>query len=431
MTKLEKASLIEYLKGKYRRANKLGKGLIIDELCERLKVHRKHGIRLLSSKPVGRPKKPGRVGRPSKYQDVEFVDALKGVWKLTKRLCGRRLKSAIPDWLPAIEEEQGKYSEDIRTKLISISAPTIDRILRDYKKRHGLSTTVNGGFRDQIPIQGNIWDIQTPGYMEVDTVAHCGGSSLGEYVNSVTMVDIATLWTEVRAVFGKGSNAVFDGIKDIEDNLPFELLGYDADNGGEVLNKQLFSYFVTERIQKGLKPVQVTRSRAYKKNDNAHVEQRNDSIARKFLGYNRIDYQDLVPLINHYYANLVCPFFNHFLPSFKLADKIRIKSRTKRIYNDPVTPYHRIMISTHISQQKKLELQKIHSLLNPVYLSKQIDLHRDLIDKSIQRIKNGDGLAKNVPIYQLSDPLIKNSSNIVSVYQVFHHSKSHLHFFDA
>lgn len=431
MNKIEKGCLIEYLRSKYRRTSKKGKGLIIDELCERLKVHRKHGIRLLSAKCVGRPKKSGKVGRPSKYQDPEFIEALKGVWKLTKRICGRRLKSAIPDWVPAIERMEGAYHDEVRAKLLKISAPTIDRILKGYKIKYGLSATVNGGFRDQIPIQGNIWDVEIPGYTEVDTVAHCGGSLNGEFVNSVTMVDIATLWTEVRAVFGKGSNAVFDAIRDTEDNLPFELLGYDADNGGEVLNKQLYSYFVTERIQKGINPVAMTRSRAYKKNDNAHVEQRNDSLPRKYLGYNRIDYNDVVPLINHYYANLVCPFINHFLPSFKLSGKIRIQSRTRRVYNDPVTPYQRIIKSDYVSKERKLLLEKIHNSLNPVLLSKEIDVCRDLIDRSIHRIKDGAGLARNTPVYRLSNPLLNYSQNVVSLCQVFHHSKALFAKFDA
>lgn len=431
MNKVEKSCLIEYLRSKYRRTNKKGKGAIIDELCERLKVHRKHGIRLLSGKSVGRPKKPGKAGRPGKYQDPEFIEALRGVWKLTKRICGRRLKSALPDWIPAIERMEGTYPDEIRAKLLKISAPTIDRILKGYKIKHGLSATVNGGFREQIPIQGNIWDIEIPGYTEVDTVAHCGGSLNGEFVNSVTMVDIATLWTEVRAVFGKGSNAVFDAIRDTEDNLPFELLGYDADNGGEVLNKQLYNYFVTERIQKGINPVAMTRARAYKKNDNAHVEQRNDSLPRKYLGYNRIDYNDVVPLINHYYANLVCPFINHFLPSFKLSGKIRIQSRTRRVYNDPVTPYQRIMKSDYVPKEKKLLLQKIHTALNPVLLSKEIDICRDLIDRSIQRIKNGAGIDKNTPAYRLSNPLLNYQQNVVSLCQVFHHSKTLFPQFDA
>ena len=256
--------------------------------------------------------------------------------------------------------------------------------------------------------------------METDTVAHCGGSLSGEFITSVTMVDICTLWTEVRAVYGKGSNAVFDAIKDIELNLPFKIVGYDADNGGEVLNKQLFNYFVTERIQKGIAPVQVTRSRAYKKNDNCHVEQRNDSIARKYLGYNRIDFYQLVPFINHYYANLVCCMNNHFIPTFKLSDKIRVKSKTIRVYKTPITPYQRVMDSLNIPQNKKDKLKQIHLTLNPVELSRKIDAARNFIDQAIIILRQNGTLPTSTPSYQLKDSLI--SSNIVPDFQVFHYS---------
>ena len=124
------------------------------------------------------------------------------------------------------------------------------------------------------------WD--TPGYLETDTAAMCGGSMLGEFINTLTMVDIATLWTETRAIFGRGSSSTFDGIRDIEKGLPFSILGYDADNGGEVLNRHLYDFFVTDRRAKWQPPVQFTRSRPYKKNDNAHVEQRNDVMVRKY-----------------------------------------------------------------------------------------------------------------------------------------------------
>jgi len=423
ISELEKQSILEYLRSKHRRGNKRVKGQIITEVCERLSVGRKHAIKLLSPLTVGRPKKPVRRGRPGKYQDKAFQDSLRLMWTLTKELCGKRLKSAIPHWIEAVEEERGKFPTDIKVRLLKISAPTIDRILKPYKKRYGLSATRGGGFRDEIPIQGNIWNIQVPGHMETDTVAHCGGSLSGEYANSVTMVDIATLWTEVRAVYGRGSNAVFDGIKDIEEHLPFPMEGYDADNGGEVLNMQLYSYFVTERLSKGIKPVPVTRSRAYKKNDNAHVEQRNDSVARKYLGYARIDFQELIPLINHYYANLVCPFLNHFLPCFKLTDKVRVNSKTKRIYKIPVTPYQRIMESPFVSYENKKRLKEIHQLLNPVKLSRQIDNTRLLIDESMKRLKEGKSLPKNIPHYQFLNPLIPYN-NTVSVFQIFHHAKA-------
>ena len=240
----------------------------------------------------------------------------------------------------AIEGAHGSFTFDIRERLLAISPPTIDRILRPFKAAKGKSFTRSTGFRDEIPIQGNIWDISAPGFMETDTVAMCGGSLLGEFINALTMVDIFSIWTEVRVIFGRGSNAAFDAIRDIEHRLPITVLGYDADNGGEVLNRHLYDYFYTERVNKGQSPVGVTRSRAYKKNDNAHVEQRNDTMVRKFLGYERMDHKELLPLINYYFAEIVCPLVNHFMPSFKLSEKLKVHSRIRRIYKAPMTPYH-------------------------------------------------------------------------------------------
>jgi hypothetical protein len=302
-SQLEKRCIITVLKERYRRVGRREKGEILTELCNRLSVGRKHAIRLLSPNPP----------------------------------------EAMPEWLPYIEEERGAFPCQVRERLLLVSATTIDRILKPFKAKKGRSFTRSTGFRDEIPIQESVWNIQLPGFVESDSVAHCGGSLHGEFINTITLVDIATLWTEARGIFGRGSNAAFEALKDIEANLPFPILGYDADNGGEVLNRHVLSYFRDERIQLGRHPVQVTRSREYHKNDNAHVEQRNDSIARRYLGYDRLSFRQLVPLINYYYAKIVCSLHNQFVPSFKLQDKIRIKSRTRRIYNKPTTPYSRLM----------------------------------------------------------------------------------------
>ena len=406
MNGIEKQCLISVLRERYRKVGKKGKGEILSELSAKLSICRKYAIRLLRPGNPGRPKNLPRRGRPSRYQDKEFKDALRFVWKVVGYPCGRTLKAAIPLWLDAIEDEYGKFRIDVRARLVQISAPTIDRILKPFKVLKGKTFTRSGGFREEIPIQGNIWDVGIPGYMEADTAVMCGGSMRGEFVNTLTMVDIATIWTETRAVFGRGSNATFDAIRDIEYKLPFNILGYDADNGLEVLNHHLYAYFYTDRITKGLVPVQVTRSREYHKNDNCHVEQRNDTLVRKFLGYERIEFKELVPLINYYYAEVVCPLLNHFMPTFKLADKIRIKSQTRRVYKNPITPYQRLMDSRHLSETQKLKLKMIHQNLNPVRLRNQEKQLRLLIDTALRRLKAGMGMPQNVPQYKLWMPLI-------------------------
>lgn len=414
MKGLEKQGFIEYLGSRYRRARKGSKGELLDEAVERLKVSRRQARRLLSVKSIGRPKKPDFRGRPSKYRDSEFVAALRYVWKRTRYMCSRHLKSAMPEWLPCIEEERGVFSQSVHERLLSISAQTIDRILKPYKALKGKTLTRSGGFRDEIPIQENIWDIKIPGFLEADTVAHCGGSMLGEFINSLVLVDIASTWTEARAVFGRASGPVVTALEDIEKALPFEIHGYDTDNGGEVLNQHVLRYFRDERIERNKKPVQVTRSREYRKNDNAHVEQRNNSLARRWLGYERLDFAQLVPLVNFYYSQIVCPLMNHFYPSFKLSDKIRIKSRTRRIYKQPVTPYARIIDSPYVSQERKVFLKHQHQLLNPIKLLKQEFLIRKQIDLALKALRMGRLNPKllNIP-----------PKNIVSYFQVSQTSK--------
>lgn len=206
----------------------------------------------MEPRSVGRPKNLLKPGRRGKYQDFEFKQALREVWKKQHFVCSRILKVATPDWLKYIEEDRAQpFSEDIKHRLLSISPATIDRILKPWKIQKGYSLTCAGGFRDEIPIQeGNVWNIKIPGFLEADTAAHCGGSTQGQYINSLMMVDLATLWTEARAVFGKGSTPIVLGIEDVENTLPFEIKGYDSDNGTEVLNQHVLRYFREERIER-------------------------------------------------------------------------------------------------------------------------------------------------------------------------------------
>jgi hypothetical protein len=410
MSRREKQYIIRALKSRYSGLCRRDKSSLLSEACTLLGVSRKHAIRLLSG-PIVTIKQRGVSGRgrPSKYGDAEFKRVVRRVWRELDYPCGKTMKASIPLWLGAIEGEYGCFEESVHRRLREVSAPTLDRLLKPFKVPHGRSFTRSGGFREEIPIQGNIWDIGIPGYLEADTVALCGGSMAGEFINTITMVDIATLWTEVRAVFGRGSNATFDGIRDIERGLPFLVLGYDADNGGEVLNRHLYDYFFTERRAKGRPPVGVTRSRSYKKNDNAHVEQRNDAITRKYLGYERMAFKELVPILNYYLAEVVCPLVNFFRPSFKLSEKILIKSRTRRVYKMPQTPYQRLLESPQLSQLQKLRLKLMFQRYNPVHLSKEEKRIRKLIDTALRSLKAGNGLPPNLPTYCLKGALLSQA----------------------
>lgn len=386
MKGLERRCLLEHLRPRYHRSSKKRKGEIITEVVERLSVCRKRAIRLLSKREVGRPAKPGVRGRPNRYGDSEFRSALKLVWKEAGYMCGRHLKEAIPEWLPFIERAHRSFEADVRRRLLRISAASIDRILKPYKELKGKSLTRSGSLlREQIPIQGNIWNVEIPGFMEADSVAHCGSSTLGEYIWSIVLTDIATTWTEPRATWGKGSAGVLDAVKDIERSLPFTLKGFDCDNGSEFLNQHFKRYFLDER-PKGT--FQFTRSRAYKKNDQAHVEQKNCSIARRYLGYDRLDCEGLLPLVQYYYCHIISPLINHFVPSLKLKDKVLQKSRFKRIYDKPKTPYARVMASPHVSQEKKEQLQAIHAKLDPVELVRQERKVRKEIDQLLRKLRS-------------------------------------------
>ncbi|MDP2193430.1 MAG: hypothetical protein Q8K36_02765 [Alphaproteobacteria bacterium] len=279
MTPQEKKSYLVEIKARYKKACKKEQGRILDEFCAVCHYHRKYAIRILS-KPIHRPKKkPG----PVCYYDEAVLNVLRPIWIASDQLCSKRLKVALKFWLPYDEHEKGILSDSVRKKVLSMSASTIDRLLKKVRFEHGkkgLSGTKPGTLlKTQIAIKTNHWDVTRPGYVEADTVAHCGNSLSGNFIWSLTFTDIFSGWTENRATWNKGSQGVIDQIKDIESFIPFQLLGFDCDNGSEFLNHHLWRYF-SDRPQ----PVQFTRSRPYKKNDNAHVEQKNWSHVRQILG---------------------------------------------------------------------------------------------------------------------------------------------------
>ena len=363
---------------RYKNATRCEKTAILDEFCATCGCHRKHAIRVLRGfKRFTEPKAKKR-GKPPVYQNEAIIKPLKEIWLAANLPCSKRLKPMMPIWLPGYVELFGELSPDVLQALLKISAPTIDRILKHtrihYTKR-GRSTTKPGTLlRKQIPIKTNQWDETHPGFLEADTVAHCGDSTSGMYANTLDFVDIATGWTEQRAVWGKGETGVLEQIKNIETNLPFPLLGFDCDNGGEFLNYHLMRHFM-ERKQ----PVQFTRSRAYHKDDNAHIEQKNWTHIRQWLGYDRLDNPKVVPLLNNLYANEWRLFHNFFCPSVKLIAKERIGSKTIKHHDAPKTPYQRITESPHIRETVKRSLIKQLEKLNPFLL-------RKIMDKKLKRI---------------------------------------------
>jgi hypothetical protein len=372
MSSRSKREYLEAIYLRYKRASRKNKAIILDEFCAACGYHRKHAIRLLRKfRRFIKPRK-NKKGRKPLYNKETIIRPLKKIWLSANLPCSKRLKAVLPLWLPGYVQQYGSLTGEIAEALLAMSSSTMDRLLKPARikyKGRGRSTTKPGTLlRKQIPIKTNQWDESCPGFLEADTVAHCGTSMAGMFAFTIDCVDIATGWTEQRAVWGKGETGVLEQIKNIEKSLPFPLLGFDCDNGGEFLNHHLLRHF-TERKR----PVQFTRSRAYHKDDNSHVEQKNWTHVRQWLGYHRFDIPDIVPLLNKLYTTEWRLFHNFFCPSVKLIAKERIASKTIKRYDKPKTPFQRIMDSPNIPDSVKGSLRAQVEKLNPFLLRKAIE----------------------------------------------------------
>jgi len=381
MSSRSKREYLEAIYLRYKRACRKGKAVILDEFCTTCNYHRKHAIRLLHKFKRFTKPKLNKKGRKSHYNKEAIVKPLKRIWLAANLPCSKRLKAILPLWLPGYIQSHGDLDKEITDSLLKISHATIDRILKPVRikyKGRGRSTTKPGTLlRKQIPIKTNQWDESRPGFLEADTVAHCGTSMAGMFAFTIDGVDIATGWTEQRAVWGKGERDVLVQIKDIEQSLPFDLLGFDCDNGSEFLNYHLLRHFSERK-----RPVQFTRSRAYHKDDNSHVEQKNWTHVRQWLGYHRFDNPDIVPLLNDLYKQEWRLFHNFFCPSVKLISKQRVASKTIKHYDSPKTPYQRIMESPFIKDDVRHSLTSVFKNLNPFDLRKAIEYKLNMIFKT-------------------------------------------------
>jgi hypothetical protein len=366
----EKRSYLETVKKRYRKSNRKQKKKILDEFCATTGYNRKYAIYALRKRKGKGHKK--KSGRRSFYTREEFLRPLKILWQQSDFICSKKLKVIIREWLPFYENRYGNVDDVTRGQLYRISPATIDRILRPLRPEYpckGRSGTKPGRIlKNQIPIKTDNWDVTKPGFFEADTVAHCGTSLSGNFVWSLTMTDILTGWTENRAIWNKGSAGVVKQVKNIEKSLVFPIYGFDCDNGSEFLNYHLIRYF-----QKRKKPVQFTRSRPYHKDDNAHVEQKNWTHVRQIFGYARFDKKILVSLMNDLYSNEYSLYQNHFIPTMKLVEKIKINSKYRKRYDKPKTPYQRVMESEDISEEIKEALKKQHESLNPFELKQAME----------------------------------------------------------
>jgi len=369
MSQSTRVEVLKKLRWRYESAGAEHKRKLLDQAQELLGYHRKAAIRALGQPAVVRGPRI-ITGRPVKYEPSLLGPWLRPIWQATDYACGRRLVAMLPEWIPAYEQHERRLPGEVREKLLLASGRTLDRLLEPLRvEGRGRSLTRPGTLlRQQIPIRGSVWEEGKAGWLEVDTVALCGGSVAGEFVWMVDGVDYVTTWVELRAMWGRGQVGTLGALQDIEASLPFLLLGMDSDNGGEFLN-----YHVLNWLQKRPRPVFMTRSRPYKKDDNAHVEQKNWTHIRQCFGYERHDNPEVVEPMNTLVKGAYGQLLNYFHASLKLERKERKAGKVRRIYGAAQTPLARVLGSAEVTEQTKQRLRQHKASLNPFALKQVVD----------------------------------------------------------
>ena len=366
---MTRGSVQEYtaaIRDRYRSANKVRKGKMLDEFIRVTGYHRKAAIRMLLKV---QNQHAGRRGRPGRYGVV--LESLRAIWEASDRLCSKRLQPFLPEMVKVLRQHGEQRIDASQEKLLYRMSPaTIDRLLRSYRKlggRRPLSTTrTSSVLKSSIPIRTFAdWQENKPGFLEIDLVAHCGESAEGFYLTTLCAVDVASGWSECVPVWGKGQVRVRSAVHRVRQRLPFPLLGVDSDNGSEFINHCFYTYCHQERIT-------FTRSRAYKKNDSCHVEQKNGNIVRRLVGYDRYASRVAYQCLERVYGNIRL-YMNFFQPTMKLWSKTRHGAKVHKVYEKAQTPYQRLLQSGILSQAKQAEMAAIYNGLNPVLLLKQIN----------------------------------------------------------
>jgi hypothetical protein len=373
---LGRASRWEYLRQihpRYRTASREEKGRILDEFCTVTRYHRKYALRVLNGPiPERRPRRR-RPRRPTYPPRV--ISILTTVWEAAGYPWSVRLKALLPLWLPWVRKHF-PLTPRLEEQLLRISPRQMDCRLREEKKRAGRRlygrTKPGTLLKHHVPIKTDRWDVKRPGYTEIDLVSHSGNCATGEFAYTLNVVDIHTTWTESLAVLGKAQVRVQQGLNEIRKELPFELMGIDSDNGSEFINFHLVGYCKEAGIQ-------FTRGRPYKKDDNAHVEQKNWTHVRKLMGWVRYDTEAAVMAMNRLYRGDLRLLQNLFLPSVKLVRKERVGSRTQRRYDVAKTPFDRVLECKEIRPMVVAKLRAVRDRFDPFVLSRSVDTQLDQI----------------------------------------------------
>jgi transposase InsO family protein len=353
---------------RYHKADRKSKRVMLDEFCLNTGYNRKYAIRLLNGPPPGRQPYRKRRRRRLSYGH-QVLSILTAIWEAAGYPWSVRLKALLPTWRPWIRK-RFQTSPEMEKQLLRISARQIDRRLKAKKtqQRRRIYGRTKPGYllKHHIPVKTDNWDVTCPGFTEIDLVAHSGNSGEGEFAHTANVTDIHSGWTESRALLGRSQIAVQQALDEIRGVLPFPLLGLDSDNGSEFINWHLKAWCEEKGIQ-------LTRGRPYKKDDNAHVEQKNWTHVRKLLGWERYDSQPAVEAINDLYRNELRLWLNLYLPSVKLVKKVRVGSKVRRVYDAPQTPFERVLAASKERPAELAELKQLRKSLDPFQLGKRID----------------------------------------------------------
>lgn len=367
----------EYLRAiyeRYRKAGRKAKKVILNEFCANTGYHRKYAIRLLNG-PRPEKRRSRRERRRGTSYHSETLAVLTAVWEAAGYPWSVRLKALLPEWMPWIRKRY-RVRPEVERQLLKISPRQMDRRLKAQKtqRRRRLYGRTKPGYllKHHIPVKTDRWDVQSPGFTEVDLVSHSGNSASGEFAHTLNVTDIHTTWTESRAVLGRGEEAVQRALNEIATTLPFPLLGVDSDNGSEFINWHLKGWCEQKQIQ-------LTRGRPYKKDDNAHIEQKNWTHVRKLLGWDRYDTHEAVAAMNGLYSHELCLWLNLFLPSVKLVKKVRVGSKVRRVYEAPRTPFERVKACAQANPEQVARLEQLRKGLDPFQLGR-------IIERKLERI---------------------------------------------
>lgn len=411
LTMQVKKSVIAAIALRYQKERKKRKGFILNEFIELTGYNRSyashilqvHGKKIRVSNDTvieGDIRNRAKRKRQKKY-DCKVLKYLKKIWGIMDCICGKRLAPMLKEVIHILERHKEiRLDRDTRKKLYKISSATIDRLLAEERGKQtikGRSYTKPGTLlKSQIPMRTfSEWDEKSPGFVEIDLVGHDGGDARGEFIQTLDVTDVCTGWTETQAVRNKAQIWVFEALKDIQGQLPFELMGIDSDNGSEFINHHLLKFCTEGEIT-------FTRARSYRKNDNCFVEQKNYSVVRRAVGYWRYDTEEERNTLNELYGHLRL-YTNFFQPVMKLIEKTRIGSKVIKKYDKPRTPYQRVLESPLVPEDKKQQLREQYATLNPAELKRKITkLQQKLLKiaslKETQRKQHVDSNQGNVSL---------------------------------